>query len=97
MPLSCCPCRHHTATCAAIHINMCVVRPSFMNPLHLLQLANVALLPQLPVFLNSFELRCCQVGAGPVTVNAVHGQGLVWSGDASVLVVADSCECLRKV
>eukprot|EP00878_Enallax_costatus_P000126 GHUV01000166.1.p1 GENE.GHUV01000166.1~~GHUV01000166.1.p1 ORF type:complete len:398 (+),score=108.50 GHUV01000166.1:2289-3482(+) len=52
--------KHHTATCAAIHINMCVARPSFMNPRHLLQLANVALLPQLPVFLNSFEMRCCQ-------------------------------------
>eukprot|EP00879_Flechtneria_rotunda_P002300 GHRR01002493.1.p1 GENE.GHRR01002493.1~~GHRR01002493.1.p1 ORF type:complete len:398 (+),score=95.95 GHRR01002493.1:154-1347(+) len=49
--------RHHSSTCAAIHITMCMARPSFTNPLHLLQVANAALLPQFPLFLNSQELQ----------------------------------------
>jgi pimeloyl-ACP methyl ester carboxylesterase len=52
--------KYHSSTCAAIHINMCLARPSLSNPFHLLQLANVALFPRLPLFLNASEIQNCQ-------------------------------------
>jgi hypothetical protein len=56
--------RHHSSSCTAIHINMCVARPSLSSPWQLLQAANAFLLPQLPLFLNGTDIKRVQVSMG---------------------------------
>lgn len=51
---------NHQSSCRAIHVNMCVARPRMTNPWHLLQLANAALAPWLPLALSSHEIKSLQ-------------------------------------
>eukprot|EP00775_Hariotina_reticulata_P001370 gene1370-1712_t len=49
--------KYHTRSCAAVHVNMCLALPRYYNPLHLLQVANVALLPRVPLLMSKVEVR----------------------------------------
>jgi len=72
--------RHHSSTCAGIHINMCVTRPNLTNPMHLLQLINAFLLPSVPLLLTSSDIQRVQVrgrvGAG---VDSIHNKQWAWT------------------
>ncbi|KAF8056825.1 epoxide hydrolase [Scenedesmus sp. PABB004] len=48
--------KYHQTSCAAVHLNMVVASPRLTSPRHLLQLANVAVAPGLPIFLSAGEL-----------------------------------------
>jgi hypothetical protein len=72
-------CRYHTRSCAAVHVNMCLALPRYYNPLHLLQVANAAILPRWPLLLSKVEVRRVKVGRGERGSAAEHNGQYQWS------------------
>ncbi|KAI8469153.1 MAG: putative hydrolase [Monoraphidium minutum] len=52
--------KSHAPRCAAVHVNMCVATPSFTSPWHIVQIANIALAPSLPLALTADEMKGVQ-------------------------------------